>query len=246
MRNITVFVAAVLSLLLTGCQSVHYVTPSGRADLSQISSASMRESFSAEPAAEFPAHIAAVRVQAPGYRSYYTERQGGVYGTGRFSVVTAKDVESDEVLQQIENLPQVGGLVTLSRLLLPERLESDRALREAAARLKADMLLLYTFDTTFHDHDTVKPLSVVTLGLSPTNKVQVNVTASALLIDTRTGFVYGAFESNERRELTTNAWQTREDADAARLDAEAEAFHNLVIEFQKTWPQVVERAGQGA
>ena len=35
----------------------------------------------------------------------------------------------------------------------PAHLESDRELREAAARLKAAMLLLYTFDTSFHDND---------------------------------------------------------------------------------------------
>jgi hypothetical protein len=102
----------------------------------------MRESFAAKPAAAFPASIAAVRVQASRYRSYYTEREGGVYGKGRYSIITVKEVEEDGDMQRIAKLPQVGGLISISTLLLPESLESDQELREAAARLKADMVLL--------------------------------------------------------------------------------------------------------
>ncbi len=53
--------------LISGCAT--YIPPSGRADLKGISSVAMQESFDARPAAGFPAGIAAVRVQAPGYQS---------------------------------------------------------------------------------------------------------------------------------------------------------------------------------
>ena len=76
--------------------------------------------------------------------------------------------------------------------------------------------------------------------------VYVHVNASALIIDTRTGFIYGALEANEKRDLLTNAWESEESADRARLDAEKAAFKSLVGEFEKTWPQIVERAKQGA
>lgn len=85
MRVSRIMVAGIGIAVLSGCAT--YIPPSGRADLAAISSSSMRESFAARPAAEFPAGIAAVRVQAPRYRSYYTEREGGVYGDGRYSVV---------------------------------------------------------------------------------------------------------------------------------------------------------------
>ena len=206
----------------------------------------MRESFAAKPAAGFPAGIAAVRVQAPGYRSYYTEREGGVYGQGRYSVITVKEVEEDADIQRIARLPQVGGLITLSTLLLPAKLQSDSELREAAARLKADMVLLYTFDTSFHNNDASVALNVVTLGLSPTRRVFVRVAASALLIDTRTGFIYAALEANEKRQAISNAWESRATADRARRDAEKAAFKGLVSEFEKNWPQIIERAKKGA
>ena len=206
----------------------------------------MQESFAAKPAAGFPAGIAAVRVQAPRYRSYYTEREGGVYGQGRYSIITVKEVEDDADIQRIAKLPQVGGLITLSTLLLPAQLQSDREIREAAARLKADMVLLYTFDTSFHDNDASVALNVITLGLSPTRRVFVRVAASALLIDTRTGFIYAALEANEKRQVTTNAWESRESADRARRDAEKAAFKALVSEFETNWPQIIERAKKGA
>ena len=231
----------IVTLLLgTGCKT-SYVTPGGRADLTGITSFNMRESFEAKPAASFPAGIAAVRVQTPGYRNYHTEREGGVYGSGRYSVVLVREVEDDADLERLGKLPEVRGFIGLNRLLLPTELRSDKELREAAARLKADMLLLYTFDTSFHDNDQSVALNLVTLGLSPTRKVFVRVAATALLIDTRTGFVYAAIESNEKRDLRTNVWESNQTADRARRDAEQAAFKKLVGEFEKAWPKVVEQ-----
>ncbi|MCC6579383.1 MAG: hypothetical protein IT440_03015 [Phycisphaeraceae bacterium] len=241
-NRLGVMVVATVSLM--GCSS--YVVPSGRADLKAISSYSMRESFAAAPAAQFPTYIAVVRVQAPNYRSYYTSREGGVYGDGRYSIVTVRDVEDDADMQRIRLLPQVGGLISVPTMLMPVSLQSDKELREAAARLKADMVLIYTFNTTFHENENVVALSVITLGLSPTRDVFVHVTASAMLIDTRTGFVYAAFESSENRKMLSNVWESGETADRARRDAEKKAFKGLAGEIEKNWPYVLDRAKQGA
>lgn len=238
------FLTVAAVVVFSGCNS--YVPPGGRADFAAFSSSSMQESFAAKPAAQFPASIAAVRVQASRYRSYYTEREGGVYGQGHYSVITVQDVEEPADMDRISKLPDVGGIIAISTLLLPENLQSDKELREAAARLKADMLLLYTFNTSFHENDTSVALSVITLGLSPTRKVFVRVTASALLIDTRTGFIYAAIDANEKRELTTNVWESKESADRARQGAEKAAFKSLINQFLETWPAIVERAHKGA
>lgn len=245
MKTIQLLVVAMALVIFSGCKST-YITPTGKANLSAISSPLMRESFSTKPAASFPAGIAAVRVQDNRYRNYHLDREGGVFGKGRYSVVLVKEVEDDADFQRLRAMPQVGGIISLSRLLLPEKLESDSDLREAAARLKADMLLLYTFDTTFREDDKSVPLTVVTWGLSPTHKVTARVQASALLLDTRTGFIYAAFEASEKKELQTNAWKTEEMADRARRDLEQATFKKLVTEFEKGWPEVVERAKKGA
>ena len=87
---------------------------------------------------------------------------------------------------------------------------------------------------------------MITLGLSPTRKVFVHVMASALVLDTRTGFIYAALEANEKRQVLSNAWESGQSADRARLDAEKAAFKSLVGEFEKSWPQIVERAHKGS
>jgi hypothetical protein len=234
-------------LLLAGGCAQHYIPPSGRADLGQMSkNSSIRESFEMKPAAAFPAGIVAVRVQTSGYENYHTRQSGGVHGRGSFSVVFSKEAGEPEQIERLTGLSDLGGIISLNRMLLPERLESEEAVREAAARLKADMVLLYTFDTKFFDDDKSVFLNVVTLGLSPTRKVNVLVSASALLVDTKTGFIYGALEANEKRRLTSNVWESRETADRARQDAEKAAFKGLVDEFIKAWPAIVKRAKQGA
>lgn len=57
---------------------------------------------------------------------------------------------------------------------------------------------VYTFDTSFFDDDLSKPLTIISLGLSPTRKLSVTTTASALLLDTRTGYVYSTYESTKK------------------------------------------------
>jgi len=51
---------------------------------------------------------------------------------------------------------------------------------------------------------------------------------------------------NENRDVRTNAWKSGEAADRARRDAEQAAFKKLVVEFEKSWPPVIERGRQGA
>jgi hypothetical protein len=245
MRISTLIGVVSVFALLAGC-STTYIPPSGRADLKGISSPTMRESFATRPAAQFPAGIAAVRVQAPKYRSYYTEQEGGVYGDGRYSVITVREVEDDADFERLSKLPDVDGFITISRLLLPQTFQSFQELREVAAKLNADMLLVYTFDTSFHDNDASKALDVITLGLASTSRVFVRVAASALLIDTRTGFIHAALEANEKREVTANAWESRKAADRARQDAERTAFKALIGEFEKNWSRIVERGKKGA
>lgn len=206
----------------------------------------MGESFAAAPAARFPAYLAFARVQAPHYESYSTKANGGLYGSGRYSIFTTREVEDQADLDRITRLHDVGGITGLSRLLLPPQLESDRELREAAARLKADMLVLYTFDTSFFDKDLSRPLAVLTLGISPTRRVHVHVTASALVMDTRTGFIYATLETSEKRELLSSILGEGDNVDTARRDAEKVAFKKLVDEFEKNWLLIEDRAKQGA
>ncbi len=232
-------IALVLGAALSGCAS--YIPPGAKADLQAFAPASIQEGFAAKPTSPFPASIAAVRVQAPAYTNHYLQQNGGTYGTGRYSVVTTREVEDPAQIDRITQLPQVAGFVSINRMLLPPRLDSDRELREAASRLQGDLLLVYTFDTSFFDTDLARPLTVLTLGLSPTKKLSVTTTASALLLDTRTGYVYSAYEVTQKTEALATSWGSRDTADEGRRNNEREAFHKLVDDIVASWPRLLER-----
>lgn len=207
-----------------------------------LAPASIAEGFAAKPAAGFPAGIAAVRVQGANYGNEALRRRGWQNENGgRFTVITTKEVETTAQVAQIAALPEVAGVVSLNRMLLPEKIEGDREIREAAARMQADLLFLYTFDTAFFDADAAKPLSVITLGLSPTRKITAVTTVSALLMDTRTGYIYSAYEVTERAATLSTSWGTRDTAEEARRGNERKAFGKLVDEFAASWPKLVQR-----
>ncbi len=250
-RSISLAFCLVLSLLLAGgCAS--YATPGAGADLRTFgvapevrleqTDATIARELEKKPLAGFPARIAVVRVQGAGYKSYTTTG----WGSGRYTIVTSRDVEDEADFRRLAGLPQVAGVAPVNRLLLEtSTLNDDRPLREAAARLQADMLLIYTFDTAFRDRDGSKPLTVVTLGLSPHKQVQLTSTASAILLDTRNGFVYGVAEATASAGRQTNAWQRQEDADKARQEAEREAFARLTDELEVAWTGVVSQHAGG-
>src|ERR1035441_1768276 len=104
--NLLVAVAA--GFLLTGC--AHYITPSRRADFNNMTSPDIQEIFAAKPTAQFPVGIAAIRVQAPYYRSYSTDQSGGVFNGQNYSVITVKEAEDDTDFQRLESLPGPAGL----------------------------------------------------------------------------------------------------------------------------------------
>jgi len=237
MRRILVLTA--ILLLMSGCAT--YIPPGAKADLQVFASPDIQAGFAAKPTNPFPASIAVVRVQGPTYSNYNLQQRGGNYGSGRYSVIIAKEAGEELQLERVGKLPQVAGLVSINRMLLPERLESDRELRAAASRLQADLTLLYTFDTAFFDTDMAKPLTVITLGLSPTRKISAATTCSALLIDTRTGYVYSAYEVTERGETLSTSWGSRDSADETRRKNEQEAFRKLIDEFVATWTNILER-----
>lgn len=230
---------------LLGCGS--YATPGRGADMEALGvSEDVRKSLTNEgiqgnldrrPLAKFPATVAVARIQSPNYRSRTAEG----YGSGSYSVVITRDIEEPEQMERLGKLPSVAGIAPINRLVLPSHFNSDLELRHAAAKMQADMLLVYTFDTSFHTNDFAKPLSLVTLGLSPNKKTYVVSTASAALLDTRNGFIYGVAEATDKETGLTNVWMTDSALDSARRKAERDAFEKLVGEMEKMWGGVVKQ-----
>jgi hypothetical protein len=231
-------------IMIAGCAS--YAVPGrgapmqmfGATEKDQAAGADawIKSEMNRKPLASFPAAVAIARVQAPGYTSY---SRPATCGDGRFTVVTARDVETPEQMDRLAHLPRVRGLAPMNSLVIPSRLQTDEDLRQAAAKLRADILLVYTLDTRFIEQDRSNPLTLITLGITPTDQMKVSCTASAALLDTRSGYLYGLAESTENREAPRNAWATEMEIDRFRQQAEQASFSKLVGELQRTWGDVV-------
>lgn len=244
-----VITSAIMALSMWSAGCTRYTTPGPGADLARLigmSEQQMRNSTDAEiqqvldrqPVSPMPAILAVARVQGSGYRSYSL---GRAYGQGSYSVVTTRDIERESDYQRVAALPMVADLVTISRLFLPTELKDHEQLRQAAAAAHADMLLIYTIDTAMGVKDLLEPASVLTLGLFPSKQAQVSCSAAAVLLDTRTGFLYGSVEATEHRRQAANSWTSEAAVDDARKAAERAAFEKMLDEFEGLWADVVRR-----
>jgi hypothetical protein len=221
-------------IILGGCAT--YTTPGGSVQLSNLADSDINELMSREPAASFPANISVARVQAPGYQSYKVSS----FGTGRYSVVATREVESEEDFKKLSELPQVAGIAPLNKILLPTNLDSIRALREASARLKTDVLLIYTFDTSFHaGEQKFAPLNVISLGFLRNKEVSVTTTATAAFFDVRTEYLFGLSEATARESKNASVWSTSSAVDDMRVTTEKSAFQKLLPQIEKTWSGIV-------
>jgi hypothetical protein len=239
------------ALLAAGCAS--YSVPGRPADLTLLDRAqeardqaadersssglSLSEILERRPAIAFPASIAVVRIQASERPSWGELPR---YGAAGFEVVTRRDVESAESLRLLRDLPRVTSVAGVNRLLVPRQIDSEVDLRKVAAELHADVLLIYTFDTS-EELDYEHPLfSALSLGFLPLHELEVRTTASAILLDTRTGYCYGLAEGSAFRSPHSSFWTYQESMDDTREETEREAFASLVSEIAVVWERVVE------
>lgn len=229
--------ALVACLLMLGACST-YTTPGAGVSLASISEADsdIAAAYQREPAAAFPSQMAVVRVASTGYRSGSNESMG----SGAFAVVTARDIETDESFQRLAAMPQVAAVAPVSRLLVPANLGSIRDLRASAAQLKADVLLIYTIDTRFRTQSAqLGPLQTLALGFLPSEKAIVNATCAFMIVDVRTGFIYGTGESTATEDQRSNIWGSASAIESARLTAERRAFEDALGEVAELWASVV-------
>ena len=205
--------------------------------MATFSDPSVKKAYKATPAIHFPANLAFVRVQASGYRS---ETARGI-GSGAYSVVTARDIEKESDFNKISALPGVQGVTGLNRLLLPSNFSSDLDIREAAAKLQTDAILIYTFDTVVESNQAIPPLTLLSLGILTNTKYKITSSASAILLDTKTGFVYGAIEESSTRSGVAVPVVNPGSMDAARRQSEREAFDKLLVSFEPFWNRIYKR-----
>lgn len=231
-------VVAACALLLAACST--YTTPGAGVALGGIVETDIAEAMSRQPALTFPARLAVVRVAAPGYSS----GSNTSVGTGAFAIVTTRDIETDESFARLGRMPRVAAVAPVSRLLVPASLGSTRDLRTAAAQLRADAVVVYTIDTRFRTETAeLGPLQTIALGFLPSKKAIVNATCAFMIVDVRTGFVYGTGETTATEDQRSNVWGTGAAIEEARLRAERRAFEAGVGEMERLWASVLAEHG---
>jgi len=224
-------------ILLSGCAN-SYVTPGGQVNLANVQDAEIKDIYELKPTAHFPAYIAFTRIQQSGYSSY--SNQG--YGEGSFSVITNREIESDDDIERIKKLDNVAGITPLSKVIIPDHISGLRDLRLAAAKLHADILMVYTFDTTFKvGPKKFQASDIISLGLLNNKEVKVFSTASAAFYDAKTGYLYGIAEATESRSQMSDLWESGSVVDKLRKQTEKMAFTSLIPEIEKTWEAIVKR-----
>ncbi|MEM6334901.1 MAG: hypothetical protein AAF823_16335 [Planctomycetota bacterium] len=194
-----------------------------------------------KPLAAFPTGIAVAQVEGIDVSRYSRNAT-----RARYALVGTRQHATEDQLAKIQALSMVVGVAPINRMLLVSELEDDAALREAAARLHADLLLVYTFDTEVYLGDTDSPVDVVTLGFIPSRTARVASTASSLLLDTRNGYLYAVAEGSSEHTQPANLWTTRSAVDDARRRAERDALADMVDSFADAWPTVIEQHAPAA
>lgn len=189
--------------------------------------------YHARPAIRFPATI-------------------GVAPQDRDTQIQMRALDADGKLDGLARLPQIKGTVNVSSLLMsaggdytggdgrpaPIWNKPDLVLREAAAKLHADAVLLIKIETTVTDGTIFAPLTLVSLGMFPNDRTEVIATALAALVDTRTGYVYATAERSAGKTCYAMAWDdmTRDKTVGV---ASRKAMEKLFGEFPAVWAGVV-------
>jgi uncharacterized protein YbjQ (UPF0145 family) len=225
--------ASILALaaiaLLPGCAS-YINSPSARSAIAgkreAFSHALISKAYNAKPTMRFPATIA-------------------IAPMGSESVMHIRALDALGKLDSLKTLPNLRNMPMASSLLENDAEHKDQAnipmlrLRESAARLHADAVLLISVDTNATDGQVFAPLTTATLGLFPNNRYEIIATGLAALVDTRTGYVYGTLEKSAAKSGIMMVAGSDDALSRRKQQAQREAMQKLMAEFPKFWEGVV-------
>jgi hypothetical protein len=224
MKSLLAFLSVLAVCSLAGCTS-HINSPvvasERAARRAAFSDPLLARAYNAKPAIRFPATVA-VATQQPDTREHL------------------RALSAHGKLDTLDSLPRIASVVSLSPLLFNPETRADLAMREAAARVHADAVLIVAIQTHATDGRILAPLTELSLGLFPNKRYELIATALAALVDTRTGYLYGTLEKSRARGGLTMVWGSDDVIARARNAAERDALEKLVAEFPSFWRGVVQ------
>lgn len=194
----------------------------------------LAELLAMRPRAPLPAALAVVRVQdAPRYEA------GGL----RFEHALQEcEGWEDRRLVRLGELPQVTRVRLASELLSKGRIENDVDLRRIGGRLGADVLLVYTIDSSASmSSGVLENLAALVL---PMQRHRATATVRALLMDVRSGYVYASEQNTASERTRASVWGHTDAAQRTVERAERGALEGLVERLGRVWSEI--EAEQGA
>ena len=218
------FCASLLvSIFLNG--ACHYDTPASYSlPMTQGPSGVIEDGSNARPTVRFPARVAVARIEASG---------------GGFRMIPDTDVENAEHAAAAASLPGVAGIVSLNRVALVSEVKSYRELDAEARKVGADLVAVYRFDASDRSSDVFLPLSVATLGLAPTNPYSVTATATLMVRDARTGYLYGVMEESATNKGLTAGMDLHNAQERSKRNAKKKALDQLTAKLPVFWNGVM-------
>lgn len=235
------FLITLLSVIIISC-AANYTTPGADVKISNLADEDISKILQNKPSAEFPVNIAVARIQAPNYSNYtYQNRYVRTENSGEnFSMILTRDADEETSFAELGKLKGIKQISPFNKLLLPYNYKTIKDLRLAAAKMKASMLLVYTFDSQFSvDNKDYGPQNVFSLGYLKNKNVKVRTTASAALFDVQTEYLYGLSEATAEQSKTSNFWKKQDEVDNLRIETEKESFKKLSEQIKEMWSGVL-------
>lgn len=210
-----------LSPFLTGCL---YDTPATYSlPMTQGTSGAIQDTPDARPTVRFPARVAVARIES---------------SHGGFRMIPETDVEQSGHAEAAAVLPGVAGIVSLNRVALVGTVKSYRELDAEARKVGADLLAVYRFETSDRTGDLFVPLSIATLGLAPTSSFTTSATATLMVRDARTGYLYGVMEESATNKGVTAGMDLYNATERSKRKAKEAALDKLTANLPAFWGSV--------
>ena len=224
----TLILAVAAALTCSGCSSYvnsPAVSRAREAKRAEFSDPLIARAANAKPTMRFPATIAIAT----------NDRQVREH---------LRALSAHDTLDSLGSLPDLARTTMVSPVIVGEtdhdqRISSDLRMREAAAKLHADAVLILAQESQLTDGSIIAPLTGLSLGLLPNKRYELISTSFAALVDTRTGYIYGTSEKSAARSGLTMAWGSDDVISRARSKVERQAMEKLFADFPAFWRGVV-------
>lgn len=248
LRRLLTSLTGMVLIGLTGCAATYRSVVRPRSDLGTLDPALMKftssdieDAFKARPRPSFPADLAVAKV-GPGSSFFQDDAARFRHG---FCVRTIPGPEAEAWRKAADGVTGQPRLISQVHLLSP-LLTGDAAdlkrIRQAAAQLRAPLLLVYMEDATHasgYNDAAMLYWTLVGLFLVPGNSVGHYTTYNAVLLDTRTGLALATAQGEGKKEENVLPGAVSIADDRVRRTAAAEAFAGLQSELPKMLTGVV-------